>query len=351
MFDDNEIIEGEFENSQSTALVASGAGAVTQQVRTGYTTALSVQKPRDLEQVRRDFLVEARLMGEAAYYGWGAGKDRIEGASQALAYAAARRWGNCAVDSLPIEETPEAWVFTSVFIDCETGFTLTRKYRQSKKSKVYGKHDEERKDAMRFGSGQSKSDRNVICKALPKWLIDQGLDEAKAGVRKKLQGYIDKHGLPAAIDYSMKELAKSGVTPERVCNRFSVAKPSALTLENLVIIAGDIKAIQQGQEYPEALYPADDAADMTRELLGGNKTPKPQQQQHSQPSSEVLDWIEGLKEMTPDMLKSKAPKPPAKWSAEDKRLAQEAIDRIIGGSGGGSGTLFDSQVSATEGGM
>jgi hypothetical protein len=43
--------------------------------------------------------------------------------------------------------------------------------------------------------------------------------------------------------------------------------------------------------------------------------------------------------MTPDMLKSKAPKPPAKWSAEDKRLAQEAIDRIIGGSGGGSGTL------------
>lgn len=351
MVDDNEIIEGEFENSQSTALVASGAGAVTQQVRTGYATAVMVQSPRALERVRKGLLEEARMMGEAAYYGWSAGKDRVEGPSQALAYAAARRWGNCAVDQLPLEDSPDAWIFTSVFIDCETGFTLTRKFRQSKKWTVHGKLDPERKDDVRFQIGQTKGDRNVILKALPKWLIDQAMEEAKAGVRKKLQGYIDKHGLPAAIDYSMKELAKSGVTPERVCNKFSVAKPSALTLENLVIIAGDIKAIQQGQEYPEALYPADDAADMTRELLGGNKTPKPQQQQHSQPSSEVLDWIEGLKEMTPDMLKSKAPKPPAKWSAEDKRLAQEAIDRIIGGSGGGSGTLFDSQVSATEGGM
>jgi hypothetical protein len=210
-------------------------------------------------------------MGEAAYYGWAAGKDRIEGPSQALAYAAARCWGNCAVDQQPIEETPDAWVFTSVFVDCETGFTLTRKFRQSKKWTVHGKLDAERKDDVRFQIGQTKGDRNVILKALPKWLIDKAMEEAKAGVRLKLENYIANHGMSAAIDYAVKELAKSGVDETRVCAKFSVAKKSALSLDNLVIIAGDIKAIQQGQEYPEELYPIDEAADIAGQLTGGKK--------------------------------------------------------------------------------
>lgn len=266
MYEDQEIVDAEV--STGTALAAIPGGGVTQRIQTGYATAMSVQLPRTLNVVQKRILDEARLMGEAAYYGWAAGKDRIEGPSQALAYAAARCWGNCAVDQQPIEETGDAWVFTSVFVDCETGFTLTRKFRQSKKWTVHGKLDAERKDDVRFQIGQTKGDRNVILKALPKWLIDKAMEAAKAGVREKLETYIAKHGMAAAIDYALKELAKSGVDESRVCTKFSVAKKSALTVYNLVIIAGDIQAIQHGQEYPDALYPADEAGDIASQLTG-----------------------------------------------------------------------------------
>lgn len=253
------------------------AGQAMQQVKTGYTTAIAVQQPRELTVVQKRFLEEARLMGEAAYYGWAAGKDRIEGPSQALAYAVARCWGNCAVDQSAIEETPDAWIFTSVFVDLETGFTLTRKFRQSKRWTVHGKLDAERKDDVRFQIGQTKGDRNVILKAIPRWLVDHGMEEAKKGVREKLEKFIVKNGLSAAIDYALKELAKSGVSDEQVCDKFSVAKASGLTVDQLVIIAGDIKAIQAGQEYPDALYPSTEASDIAGQLTkpkGGKKQPE-----------------------------------------------------------------------------
>src|SRR5262245_25629030 len=110
-----------------------------QQVKTQYTTAVAVQQPRDLQVVHKRLIAEAKMAGESFYYGWGNGKDRIEGPSVNLAMAAARCYHNSAVDILPLQETSDAWVFTAVFVDLETGFTLTRQFRQSKNWTVYGK--------------------------------------------------------------------------------------------------------------------------------------------------------------------------------------------------------------------
>ena len=71
----------------------------------GYATAIACQIPRQLEIVRRRIEDEGRLAGEEFYYGWGAGKDRIEGPSVKLANALARCWGNCALELLPVQET------------------------------------------------------------------------------------------------------------------------------------------------------------------------------------------------------------------------------------------------------
>src|ERR1039458_481260 len=98
----------------------------------------------------------------------------------------------------PVQEMDEAWIFTAVFIDLETGFTLPRQFRQSKKSIIYGKFDDERKDAMRFSIGQSKSQRNVILKAIPAWMVKQAIGEAKKGVRKQIEKYISDNGIQAA---------------------------------------------------------------------------------------------------------------------------------------------------------
>ena len=257
-------------------LVASqiAAGNAMMQTRTSYTTAVTVQKERDIATVQKRILIEAQLMGEAAYYGWGSGKDRVEGPSQALAYALARNWGNCALEMTPMQETHDAWIFTAIFIDLETGFTLPRQFRQSKKSIIYGKFDDERKDAMRFAIGQSKSQRNVILKAIPKWMTDQAIIEAKKGCRKKLDAYIQKNGIAAAIEMCVRALAKQGVKEAQICEKFSVAKVTGLSVDDLVVIRGDISALEQGQETAVTLYPVADNRDAIKGMLDGSVKPQ-----------------------------------------------------------------------------
>src|SRR5262249_20796886 len=62
------------------AMRAVGNGQAVQSVRGSYATAVACQVPRQLDQVRRRIEDEGRLAGEEFYYGWGAGKDRVEGA-------------------------------------------------------------------------------------------------------------------------------------------------------------------------------------------------------------------------------------------------------------------------------
>ena len=256
---DNELLPINVINRASTEAVM--AGQTIQQVRGSYATAIACQIPRQLEVVRRRIEDEGRLAGEEFYYGWGAGKERIEGPSVKLANALARCWGNCAIELLPVQETRDAWIFTAVFVDLETGFTLPRQFRQAKNWKVYGKHDDARKDDIRFQIGQSKAVRNVVLNALPASLVERALKAAKSGVKEKLTAYIEKNSLAAAQDLLINELIKLGVKEEHVLQRCRVAERKALDVDSLVLLRGDIYAIRDGQARPEELFPAGDAKD------------------------------------------------------------------------------------------
>ena len=234
------------ERREPAAEILGNGGAMTR-MQTTYATAIAVQKPRRLSDVQRRLLEEADLAGEEFYYGWGAGKDRIEGASVKLALAAARCWGNCAVELQPVQETPDAWIFTAAFVDLETGFTLSRQFRQSKKWQVYGKHDEARKEDIRFQIGQSKAIRNVVLNAVSASLTTKAREQAKAGVRQKIEQYVTKNGMPAAIDMVCRALLKHGVSEERILAKMQVAAKTALDIDHLVILRGDLAAIDNGQ--------------------------------------------------------------------------------------------------------
>lgn len=247
------VIEAELDGDmEATALVSQ---QTMMQTRSSYSTAMQVQRPRSLAKVEKALLDEARHAGESFYYGWGAGGNKVEGPSQELAHAMARCWGNCAVEPGAIQETADSWIVPAGFVDLETGFTLVRQFRQSKKWTVHGKFDAERKDDVRFQIGQSKAARNVILKALPKWLANKAMEEAKAGVRKKIEDYINRNGLPAAVDYTIKTLEKEGVKEERVLLKFELADRRGLTIDHLVTLKGDIHAIQNGLDWPDALFP------------------------------------------------------------------------------------------------
>lgn len=249
-----EEVEGEIVDEGAGQLVPFG-GRTMQRMAGTYATAISVQRPRELAKVELALISEAMLLGEEGYYGWGAGKDRIEGVSQELAHAAARCYGNCAVEAGEVQELGDAWVLTAGFIDLETGFTLVRPFRMSKRWIVHGKHDPERKADIRFQIGASKAARNVILKALPSWLTKKALAAAKEGVRKKIEDYIKRNGLPKAQDMLVSEFAKVGVTEPQILERFEVTTRGALDVDRLVMLRGDLKAIQNGEVRAEELFP------------------------------------------------------------------------------------------------
>ena len=143
--DDKNIVE----QTPGAEIVAQGG--TLQKIETKYATAISVQKPRDLEQVRKDCLIEAALAGESCYYGWGAGKDRVEGPSITAAMIMLRNWGNMAVEMDEVHETATAYIMKAYVIDIEKGVTLSRQFRQSKKRTMYGsRSDNQRHSAMSF---------------------------------------------------------------------------------------------------------------------------------------------------------------------------------------------------------
>lgn len=230
-------------------------GATVQQMRTTHATALSVQQPRELKKVKNNIMVEAGLAGELFYYGWGAGKDKIEGPTVKMALALARCWGNCAITMQPMQDAGDSWVMTATFVDLETGFTVDRQFRQSKRSIVYGKHDAERKDDIRFQIGQSKAQRNVILNALPDWMVAAAMQEAKRGVLTLIERKIASSSLSVVVDDALKALAKEAVPEERVLAKFDVAAKTALTADHLVMIVADLKVLQEGQDLPETVYP------------------------------------------------------------------------------------------------
>jgi hypothetical protein len=260
-------------DENGTGLMTSGAtdlvarGDTMQQTRGSYSTAVAVQRPRDLPDVQRRFLQEARLAGETFFYGWGAGRDRVEGSSIKLAMSLARSWGNCAIEALPVQETADAWIFTAAFVDLETGFTLSRQFRQAKKWTVHGKFDAERKDDIRFQIGQSKAARNVVLNALPEWLADKAIEEAKSGVRESIEKGINTSGIAKVVERCLAALAKCGVPEAPVLAKCGVAKREALDVDMLVMLKGDLSAIESGQEWPSALFPG-------VEVEGGSRAKK-----------------------------------------------------------------------------
>jgi hypothetical protein len=259
-------------------------GNAIQQVKTGYTTAIKVQQPRQLVEVTKRLLAEANMAGECFYYGWGAGKDRIEGASIGLAMAAARCFGNSAVDVLPVQETPESWIVTAVFVDLET---------------------EERKDDIRFQIGQSKAARNVVLNALPKWLIDRAVEEAKAGTRARIEKFIAEKGIAAAVDMVFKGLAKHGVLEPVILDKCGVAKREAIEVDHLVMLRGDLYALDNGQDHATSLFPSmeDNGGKATKSKL--NEKLEQEEKPKGKAKAELFDEPKTPTERLEDMPEQK----------------------------------------------
>lgn len=256
-----------------------------------YTQAMSVIKPRSLATIEQRFLQEAAVAGQTFYYGWGSGEDRVEGPSIHLAMALARCWGNCGLEMQETLDFTDAWLMTATYIDSETGFTFERQFRQSKRSKIHGKHDEERKMDMRFQIGQSKCTRNLICNAVPRWLVNKGITAAKDGVRRTIEESIKKNGIASVIASAVKKLSALGVTEDLILFKYDRPTINALTIEDLVLIKGDICALEERQDTVQNLYPAPKEEPEDKKLTPGTLdelTQQAEQAEQDQPKGTVV---------------------------------------------------------------
>ncbi len=229
-------------------IVNNEVGAI--QTKTSYTTAMQIIKPRNLAVVQERVLQEASIAGDEFYYSWSQGGSIIEGLTVGGAMAIARNMGNCAVPTT-VEETKEAYIFTSTFIDLETGFNLQRNFRQNKASpkNKQGKdiYSGERGADIIFQIGQSKSIRNVILNAVPNWLAKKVLEKAKENISQKLENmgaekaraYIEKKANALKIDIATIE-ASFGQKWDTV---------------KMVQISGALRAVEDGYSSIKDAFP------------------------------------------------------------------------------------------------
>ena len=228
-------------------------GQAMMQTKTRYSTAVQVIRPRNLMNVEQRCLQEAAIAGDDFYYSWSQGGGIIEGLSVGAALAIARNFGNCVVDT-NINETYNSYVFEATFIDLETGFNLTRAFRQNKVSPKNRKgeaiYSGERGEDIIFQIGQSKAIRNAILNAMPVWLINKILAKSKENVK----GKIESMGAEKARTELAKKAAALKVPLERIESIYG--KQKSWDTEKLVLISGGLRSIENGHESIDDAFPA-----------------------------------------------------------------------------------------------
>lgn len=245
----------------------------TTTVHTPYVTAQLVPRKRNLKELMKTAIEIAELSGELFFYRWETSsrnketgevkKGFIVGHSVKLTNEAVRLFGNCAIHQQPVIETPNAWIFTTAFIDLETGFQRDRHFRMDKQWPVYGKMDKFRKDDIRFQIGQSKSDRNVVLNSLPQILTDRMKDAAINSVRQQIEFKIkDVYGgnIQKAIDELLKAFASYDINQDLIEKKIGL-KRDKWDINTLVMLTGDVKALQVGSETKDTLYSLDEIDD------------------------------------------------------------------------------------------
>lgn len=195
-------------------LVSMEASTGSQMAHSQVHGAQQVAVKRDTGKVLQDLKVLAAAAGENWYYRFPV-KDRrtnktsyIEGPSIKLANDLARIYGNCEIDCRATD-LGSVVLFHARFIDLETGFSLTRPFRQNKGVAKIGGADNDRREDMAFQIGASKAIRNVIVNALQTFSA-YAFEEARHALIDKIAtqpGYRDRvlERMAAAVDIKRVE--------------------------------------------------------------------------------------------------------------------------------------------------
>lgn len=239
-------------NDPKVDLLREGKTLIKSEV--GYHTAISVQKPRDIDKIVENVLKEAEFGGQEFFYSWPVklrtgGQKIISGGSIGLAISLAREWTNCAIP-VEVSENEDCYIFRAGFVDLEKGFTLMRTYRQRKEQDIGKKYDEQRKQDMIFQIGQSKAIRNVVLNAVPRWLVKKAIDKAKQAVLD----HITKEGIDISRNKAISFFSGYGVSEEQLIG-FLKKKVNDWTIEDIAQLRSTGQMIKDGEAAVNEIFP------------------------------------------------------------------------------------------------
>jgi hypothetical protein len=226
---------------------------------------------RSLPDFMNRMKVLAQMAGEDYRYAFpvkskDGSKKTIEGGTIKMANDLVREYGNCMVDVRVIENS-DSHVFYARFIDYETGFCLTRAFRQRKGQKTM-KTDEERAADIVFQIGQSKAIRNVVLNALGTF-ADFAYEEAKNSLVEKVG-----KNLPAWRDKIAQGCQQYGYDLKRI--ESVITKPlSEWIATDIARVIAELKSISDGMTTFNDLYPSgkDNADALNDEFLKDKTEP------------------------------------------------------------------------------
>jgi hypothetical protein len=186
------LMEAMEERRGQVARLPEGSQLVSERTLFGdVIMAQPTKAPRDEARVVKRIDVMAGAAGEDWYYRYPVKNRRtgetnwIEGPSIECAMDVANYYGNCRVDSAITDGPPGFWTIHSRFIDLETGFTLIRPFIQSKQASRLGGDDDNRRIEIAFSTGTSKSQRNVVTRAL-RLLTKRAFEGAKKNLVERV---------------------------------------------------------------------------------------------------------------------------------------------------------------------
>jgi len=275
--------------SEETALQVMDAQATQATVsrsQTQYTTAMQVVRPRSLEVVTSRVIEEARCGRSRMYYAWTQAGKLIEGPSIDLAMCIARNFGNCVLDC-QVEETGTHYLFKALFVDLETGFTNPHLFRQRKSQSLSKKMDAERQEDIVFQIGQSKAKRGAVIKAVPSFLVDRAMEEAK---KAEIQG-IKAESPVVARAKVIEFFSQYGITVDQIEDK--CGRPAERwTPEDIATFRAMATGIREGRiAAAEIFSDPQDVPQQEQKKRGRPRTKDVQDPQEQQPDSPKEEFV------------------------------------------------------------
>ena len=240
-------------DSDAAAILKSG-GAL-QKIQTAYTTAIAVQKPRNLDVCVKKVMQECDYAGAEFFYHWKVQGKTVEGPSIGMAMCLVRNWTNCAMELQDVRDLDDGrQEFIAAFVDLETGVTLPRAYRfmaREAPARFNEKVDErERWADMQFQIGQSKALRNAALAGIPQWLVKRAMRRA---TKAELDG-INATGVADARAAALDWLRRRGITDDQIKAFLDVNALEDIGGEDIAKLNAAAHAIHNGEVTADALF-------------------------------------------------------------------------------------------------